>query len=943
MATHVKPGDAQQFWDNFYGPNAGYLFDLYENYLNNPASVDPATRAIFDEMGPPPVSPTFDEAPADAVPNDIMRVDLIGRASELVRNIKAYGHLSAKINPLDPPPALDPLLQLDTYHLTATELKSLPARAVWEDAPSTVRNAWDVITYLTSLYTGTTAYEFRQIQDVAERRWLDQYVESGSARPQLSSSEKRNLLQRLVTVEQFERFLHGTFPGQKRFSIEGNDVLVPMLDTLTHLAAHSRIPEIMIGMAHRGRLNVLAHNLGKPYKDIFSEFHTAPNKDMTPSEGSMGINFGWTGDVKYHLGAKKTLQESNMVEIRLTLANNPSHLEFVDPVVEGYSRAAQDDRRPSGAPIQYIDRALTILIHGDAAFPGEGIVAETLNLSRLPGYYTGGTIHIIANNNLGFTTESTDERSTMYASDLAKGFEIPIVHVNADDPEACLVAVQMAYAYRQQYHKDFLIDVVGYRRWGHNEGDDPSITQPEMYAIIGEHPTVAALYAQQLAQAGIVSNAQVDEMIHQTQEQLRHIYAETAANPTEFMLSEHAQEPESVPALPVSAQTLRSLNDQLLTWPEDLAVNPKLERILMRRKDALDVVGGIDWAHAEILAFGSIVADGTPIRLGGQDSERGTFSQRHLVLHDMHTGAKYNPLQHLRDAKASFVVYNSPLSEGSVLGFEYGYSVQAPEALVLWEAQYGDFANSGQVMIDQFIAPGRAKWRQQSSLVMLLPHGYEGMGPEHSSGRVERYLQLSAEENWRVANPTNAAQYFHLLRSQAARLLVKPRPLVIMTPKSLIRNTLAFSSLNDLTTGEFEPVFVRHALLPEQVTRLVLCSGKVGVELEAFLKQDGVKDASWIQVARVEQLFPFPKTALEQLMNSLPNLKEVIWMQEEPQNMGPWHYIKPYLDDLFGTRAVKYIGRPPHASPAEGQSQVHAKEQRRILTQAVSAIEEGVN
>lgn len=939
MAT-LKPGEAQEFWENFYGPNQGYLFDLYEHYLQNPASVDPATRAIFDEMGGPPVETAKEPEPFSST--DLVRTDLIGRATELVRNIRAYGHLSAKINPLESPPDLVALLQPATYHLTATDLKSLAARAVFADAPTALATAWDVVNYLTAIYTGTTAFEFRQIQDVAERDWLDQYVEQGNARPHLTPGEKRDLLQRLISVEQFERFLHGTFPGQKRFSIEGTDVLVPMLDTLTHLAAHSGIPELMIGMAHRGRLSVLAHNLGKPYKDIFSEFHTAPNKDMTPSEGSMGINFGWTGDVKYHLGAKKTLQESNMVEIRLTLANNPSHLEFVDPVVEGYSRAAQDNRRISGPPEQQVDRALPILVHGDAAFPGEGIVSETLNLSGLHGYYTGGTIHIIANNNLGFTTETVDERSTLYASDLAKGFEIPIVHVNADDPEACLAAVQMAYAYRQQYHKDFLIDVVGYRRWGHNEGDDPSITQPTMYRIISDHPTVATQYEQKLSDAGVVTKPQIDEMIHQIQDQLRHIYAETAENPTQFTLANQQDEPDTVSAAPVSADMLRQINEELLTWPKGFAVNPKLERILMRRQEALDLAGGIDWAHAEALAFASIVTSGTPIRLSGQDSERGTFSQRHLVLHDMVNGKTYTPLQHLNLAAASFAVYNSPLSEASVLGFEYGYSVQAPEALVLWEAQYGDFANSGQVMIDQFIAPGQAKWRQQASLVLLLPHGYEGMGPEHSSGRLERYLQLSAEENWRVTNPTNAAQYFHLLRSQAARLQVKPRPLVIMAPKSLLRNTMAHCSLNDLVAGEFQPILAHSVALPETVTRLVLCSGKISIELDGFMKQNPEMSTDWIQVARVEQLFPFPELAMAAVARSLPNLREVVWLQEEPQNMGAWHYIKPYLDNLFGEAPITYIGRPPHASPAEGQSQVHAKEQRRILTAAVSAIEEGI-
>ena len=938
MATHAMPPR----WESFYGPNAGYLMELYEQYLNDPKSLDPNTRAVFEEMGAPPQDvPPSSLVVSATVSNDPSRLDLISRATDFLRNIRAYGHLSAKIHPLDGAPPLVPLLRPETYHLSATELQNIPARSVWAEAPPEIHTAWDAISRLTGLYTGTTAYEFRQVQDLDERNWLDQYVDQGVQASRRPSSDQRALLQRLISVEQFERFLHSTFPGQKRFSIEGTDTLVPMLDTLTHLAAQTRILEVTIGMAHRGRLNVLAHNLGKPYRDIFSEFHTAPNKELVPSEGSSGINFGWTGDVKYHLGAKKTVQDSSMVSVKLTLANNPSHLEFVNPVIEGFARAAQDIRTQPGAPTQNDDQALAILIHGDAAFPGEGIVAETLNLSRLAGYYTGGTIHIIANNHLGFTTESRDGRSTLYASDLAKGFEIPIVHVNADDPEACLAAAEMAYAYRQKYHKDFLIDVVGYRRWGHNEGDDPSITQPLMYEQVADHPTVARLYADKLIEDGIIASPQVDEMIQHMQEQLRQIYAETAANPSHPVFPTTVDEPEEIAASSVSADTLRRINAELLTWPDGFTVNPKLERILLRRKDTMDVAGGIEWAHAEALAFATILNDGIPIRLTGQDSERGTFSQRHLVLHDMHTGSTYCGLQHLSSARASFAVHNSPLSEGAVLGFEYGYSVEAPETLVLWEAQYGDFANSGQVLIDQFIAPGRAKWRQSSSVVMLLPHGYEGQGPEHSSARLERYLQLSAEENWRVTNPTTAAQYYHLLRSQAERLQTKPRPLVVMAPKSLLRNPLAFSSLNDLVRGEFSPLLFTLSAKPTQVTRLVLCSGKVAVELEAFVKQNPDLDTSWLQVARLEQLFPFPETQLEGLMATLPALQEVIWMQEEPQNMGAWLYAKPYLDRLGAGHRVTYIGRPPHASPAEGQSHVHAQEQRRILTAAVTHSEEG--
>jgi 2-oxoglutarate dehydrogenase E1 component len=709
-----------------------------------------------------------------------------------------------------------------------------------------------------------------------------------------------------------------------------------MLDELIHDAAEARTREVLIGMAHRGRLNVLAHVLGKPYVKIFSEFHTAPDKEMVPSEGSAGINYGWTGDVKYHLGARKTVRESELAQVALTLAHNPSHLEFVNPVVEGFTRAAQEQRDAPGEPALYVDKALCVTIHGDAAFPGEGVVAETLNLSRLPGYQTGGTIHIIANNQIGFTTAADQSRSTLYASDLAKGFEIPIIHVNADDPEACLSAAALSHAYRQHYHKDFLIDLVGYRRWGHNEGDEPAFTQPLLYNSIASHATVRALYAEKLMADGVVSPADVEAMQHEAQQQLKQAYDELLAGNIPEEQAELTESPTLASVATASpADALRAYNEALLARPAGFTPNTKLERLLARRREGIEKTGGIDWGFAETLAFAATLADATPIRLTGQDSERGTFSQRHDVLHDAKTGDAYTPLQALPQAKASFAIYNSPLSEASVLGFEYGYSVHAPNTLVLWEAQFGDFANAGQVLIDQFIAAARAKWRQLPGLVLLLPHGYEGQGPEHSSGRLERFLQLAADDNLRVANCTTAAQYFHLLRAQAKLLATAPRPLIVMTPKSLLRHPRAGSSLSDLTEGSFQPVIDDFKGQPEAVRRLILCSGKVVVDLETAMDAQP-ESREWIAVARVEQLYPYPEAALETTLQRYPHLTEVVWLQEEPRNMAAWTYIAPRLASQASTGvALRYVGRPERASTAEGLPNAHAAEQARIIGEAL--------
>lgn len=932
----------------FYGPNAGYVLELYERYLSNPASVDPETRALFEYWTPPPETATGEEGQAAStslkpVEANVAPVEVnrIIAATNLAHGIRTRGHLGAHLDPLGSEPPGDPALLAATYGITDEDLAQLPPDVVGGHAAEGARNALEAMTNLHAMYSGTISYEFDQVKSPDERGWLRDAVGLQLYRLPAGRNVRYSLLKRLTQVETFERFLHTAFPGQKRFSIEGTDVLVPMLDELIKDAVESGTREVIIGMAHRGRLNVLAHVLEKPYVAILNEFRHMKHEEGVPLTDTFG--FGYTGDVKYHLGAEHVLGEGASVDLKIILSPNPSHLEFVDPVVEGMARATQESREHAGTPDRNIDRSLPILIHGDAAFPGEGIVAETLNLWNLKGYSVGGTVHIIANNQLGFTTEPHDYRSTFFASDLAKGFSIPIIHVNADDPEAALMAVRMAYAYRDAFHKDILVDLVGYRRWGHNEGDEPAFTQPQMYDIIRAHPTVRELYARRLQEAGHVSSEEAADLQRVMQETLEHARSE-AEQDTQPLEQEdgngnngnnggngHIPLDESLP--PVSADELTAYNSELLNWPDGFSPNSKLERLLKRRASTLGPEGGIDWGQAEALAFASILANGTSIRLTGQDAERGTFSHRHAVLHDQHTGALYIPLQHLPQAKATFSIYNSPLCESGVLGFEYGYSVHAPSSLTLWEAQFGDFANVAQVIIDQFIASARAKWKQPSSLVLLLPHGYEGQGPEHSSARLERYLELSAQDNWRVANCSTAAQYFHLLRWQVANLEHNPRPLVVMTPKSLLRHPLAAARLSDLVQDHFHPVLDDAEADAQSVRRIVLCTGKVAIDLLASEKR---KQAGDVAIVRLELLYPFPADELKRMLARYPSATEVVWVQEEPENMGAWEYLAPQLEHLLGnTMTVQHISRPARSSPATGFSDIFQFEQESIIEQAL--------
>jgi 2-oxoglutarate dehydrogenase E1 component len=941
---------------DFHGPNAGYVAELYERYQQDPQSVDTETRALF-EQGLTPPSVEYNTAP-EAVPATAPTEKAIARgvasdfdvtkivsAARLGRIVRELGHLDARLDPLGSPPPSDPSLTLEAHGLTTDDLIALPATVIGGPLSKGAANALAALAKLRQAYSGSIGYEDDHIQIADERDWLRNAIETGRFFNDFGPQDKRDLLERLTEVDTFEQFLQKTPPfiGQKRFSIEGTDMLVPVLDTIIRCTAQAGTREVVVGMAHRGRLNVLAHVLGKPYATILSEFPNPNTPAYKPSVSGTGA-LGYTGDVKYHKGYRRSYSNDGTKVMPITLAPNPSHLEFVDPAVVGRARAAQETRTEGGKPNQDIRASLAILIHGDAAFPGQGVVAETLNLGQLNGYKIGGTIHIISNNQIGFTTDPQDARSTLYASDLAKGFEIPIVHVNADDPEACIAVARMACAYRERFGKDFLIDLIGYRRLGHNETEEPAFTQPRMYEKIRSYPRVREIWAKKLEEQGVVSRDEADALVKAVQERLTEAKNTPAPSnsPQNYPDAQEDKNGGSV-TTGVSAERLTQLNESMATVPEGFTLDAKLNRsVVAGRREALNQENGILWGHAEGLAYASLLEDGTPIRLTGQDSERGTFSHRNFVLHDPTTGAEWCPLHHLPEAKASFALYNSPLSETAVLGFEYGYSVHATETLVLWEAQFGDFVNGAQVIIDQFISSGNAKWAQSPSVVMLLPHGYEGQGPEHSSARLERFLQLCAGDNMRVVNCTTAAQYFHLLRRQAAHLESEPRPLVVMTPKSLLRHPRAGSSLADLTEGIFHPVLddPRDAARKEKVTRLVLCSGKIYVDAiygpgPKFELRPTYAETDAVAVARVEELNPFPADDLTALFASYPHLQEIVWMQEEPQNMGAWTFLQPRLTALLPEGVtLRYVGRPDAASPAEGTGAQHEAAQTRIITEA---------
>ena len=979
MATRSEPT----------GLNAGYIGLLLEQYLENPEAVDPAWRELFEGAddgdmavddvtdgngaaaisGPatsvtsavatqspiearPAQAPEIEPSPSKApdveapiaspapgeslqhtgtrVSGDLVLLQAVASAMALVDAIRSHGHLAARLDPLGSEPLGDPAL--DEGELESPlppELQSqIPASLLGVHVAG--ETLADALPRLREVYCGTVAYEIEHIADYAERAWLRRAIESGSFRQPLSAEQRRALLVRLAQVEAFETYLRRAFIGQKQFSIEGLDVLVPMLDEAIELAAAGGAHEVVVGIAHRGRLNVLAHTVGRSYESILREFEGERTIDALVSDPE-----GGTGDVKYHLAASES-RMTQAGDVQVTLAANPSHLEAVDPVVEGLARAEQTDRS-RGAGIHDPTVALPVLIHGDASFAGQGVVAETFNLHSVEGYSPGGTLHVIANNQIGFTTDPTEGRSTRYSSDLAKGFDVPIVHVNADDPEAALAATRLALAYREEFGHDLVIDLVGYRRFGHNEQDEAAYTQPLMAERIEGQAPVRESYAARLVADGVIGEDEATQLLESTIEALRETHDQLRAS---FASPEHhPAEPRRrtdtgeavVTAVP--AERLLELNDQLLSLPEGFQVNPKLAKQLERRREAVRE-GGIDWGQAEALAFASLLEEGIPIRLSGQDTERGTFSHRHAVLHDAETGETYTPLQQLPTADAAFEVYNSTLSEYAALAFEHGYSIAAPDALVLWEAQFGDFINGAQIVVDQFIVSGRSKWGQTSRLALLLPHGYEGSGPEHSSARLERFLQLAAQENIRIANCTTAAQFFHLLRRQA--LDATARPLVVMTPKGLLRLRQATSTLEDLSTQSFQPVLDEAGGDRRAVRRLILCSGKIYYDIAGHDVRGLAPTAA---LARIELLYPFPVDAVARVVESYPEIREIVWAQEEPQNMGAWRSIRHRLEEAAAhapyVENVLYVGRPWRASPSEGYPTLHQREQDRIAREAL--------
>ena len=916
-------------WDQFTGVNAGYVYDLYERYQRDPASVDEATRTLFANWSPD--SP----APSTPAPRDVPTTDTAAAIATvtLADSIRRFGHLAARLDPLGvTDPIGDPSLQMESHGLTADMLSRLPASLVSGPASEGAANALQAIEKLRSIYCATTGHDYNHIFVPEERDWLRRAVETCQFRPPRDPINGLDLLDRITQVEVFERFLHRTFPGKTRFSIEGLDMMLPVLDEIVNDAAAAGVQHVMIAMAHRGRLNVLAHIMQKPYAQVLAEF-----KDPLFSRTAR-IDLGWMGDVKYHAGARYVVEGDGRPEsLTISMPPNPSHLEAVDPVLVGMARAAATDVGQRGKPTLRPEKVLAILIHGDAAFPGQGIVAETLNLSRLDGYDVGGIIHIIANNQLGFTAEPNESYSTSYASGLARGFKIPIVHVNADDPVACIEAARLAWAYRDRFKLDALIDLVGYRRYGHNEGDEPAFTQPQVYQIVTGHPTVREQYAKKLVADGVLTQDDAEGLVKKHMRVLEEAYA--GLKPEEDYLPPLPVVPPTGAArrvqTAVSLDRLTALNQELLSVPEGFSVHRKLERARERRAAMFTQPGErtIDWATAEELAFATVLEDGIAIRLTGEDVERGTFSQRHAVLHDSVTGEEHVPLGTLSRARAAFEIHNSALTENGTIGFEFGYNIQEPRRFVLWEAQYGDFINGAQVILDEFVISGRAKWGLTPSLVFLLPHGYEGQGPDHSSARVERFLQLAADLNMRIANCTTAAQYFHLLRRQALLLETDPLPLVVLTPKSLLRHPLTASAPRELAEGRFQLVIDDDDARKQaaKVKRLVLCSGKVYVDL---VSSEQRKASVNVALVRVEQLYPFPADEIREILDGYPKLRDVCWVQEEPENMGGWEFVRPLLEQLIDGRwPLRYIGRVRNSSPSEGSAAWHQVNQRAIVAQ----------
>jgi 2-oxoglutarate dehydrogenase E1 component len=942
----------RQFQVNSYlfGGNAPYVEDLYERYLNNPGSVPDKWRAYFDQMQLVPAadgsssSPDVAHAPivesfaqrakAGTLRPAVAPTDLsVARKQVHVQSIiAAYRFLGARWADLDPlkrqeRPSI-PELEPAFYDLTEADMdiQFSASNTYFGQEQMTLR---EIITALRQTYCGTIGAEFMYISDPAQKRWWQQKLESIRTTPSFDAERKRHILDRLTAAEGLERYLHTKFVGQKRFSLEGGESFIPAMDELIQRAGGGGVEEMVIGMAHRGRLNVLVNILGKMPKELFAEFEGKPAADLP------------AGDVKYHNGFSSDVSTPGG-PVHLSLAFNPSHLEIVDPVVEGSVRARQERRGDREG-----EKVLPILVHGDAAFAGQGVIMETLNLAQTRGYGTGGTVHIIINNQIGFTTsDPRDTRSTLYCTDVVKMIEAPVVHVNGDDPEAVVLAAELALEFRTTFKQDVVIDIVCFRRLGHNEQDTPAVTQPLMYKKIAQHPGTRKLYADKLVTQRTVREEEPDEMMkgfrtamdegrHTVDPVLTNYKSKYAVDWAPFLNRRWTDHADT--AVPLAE--LKRLAERITTVPAGFKVHPLVEKVLADRRTMGEGKAPLDWGMGEHLAFASLVASGYPVRITGQDSGRGTFTHRHAVLHNQQRErwdeGTYIPLQNVSEKQAPFIVIDSVLSEEAVLAFEYGFSTAEPNALVIWEAQFGDFANGAQVVIDQFISSGEVKWGRQSGLVLMLPHGYEGQGPEHSSARVERFLQLAADNNMQVTQPTTAAQIFHLLRRQMIRPFRKP--LVIMTPKSLLRNKEAASPLAQLARGEFETIIGETEQVdPKKVKRMVACSGKVYYDLLNARRERGDDN---VVIVRIEQLYPFPHKALAGELRKYPNLAEIIWCQDEPQNQGGWFYVQHHLlENMDEGQKLGYAGRPASASPAVGYYAKHNEQQKALIESAFAKL-----
>ena len=911
-----------------FGVNAALVEEIRQRYEVDPSSVHERWTELFGRGAAAEPVVAMEASPAGAADETAALLDLEkhARVLRMIHAYRARGHRSADVDPLSPGATYFPELDPAHYGFGNDDLDR-PFLA--GDLPGGhVQTLRQILARLRATYCRTVGVEFTHIQDPGRKSWLQRRIEDSQNQTPLAPDDRLRILQKLSAAELFERFLHTKFLGQKRFSLEGAETLIPLLDTIVEDAPAQRIRELVIGMAHRGRLNVLSNIVGKSLESIFSEFEDSPLIDSP---------FG-SGDVKYHKGFSSDRVTRSGATVHLSLTANPSHLEAVDPVVEGRARGKQTHAGDVDG-----ETIVPVLIHGDAAFAGQGIVAETLELSKLAGYSTGGTLHVVVNNQIGFTTSPSEARSTLYCTDVAKMIQAPIFHVNGDDPEAAVHCVKLAMEYRQRFHGDVVIDLVCYRRHGHNEGDEPSFTQPLLYERIRQKESVRKLYTERLLQSGMLRPEDPPRIEQDLSAQLERALAQIETRPPAPDEPYDASgpwagfartAPEEEPDTGVPQAELAALAEKIGSVPPGFQVHRKLAALLEKRSKAI-ADGAIDWGMAEALAFGSLLLEGFGVRLSGQDSTRGTFSHRHAALVDQQTGVEYAPLDHLAPSQGRFQVYDSLLSENAVLGFEYGYSIVDPQTLTLWEAQFGDFANGAQVIIDQFITSAHAKWQRMSGLVMLLPHGYEGQGPEHSSARIERYLQACAEDNIQVVNCSTPAQYFHVLRRQMARRF--RAPLVVFTPKSLLRLPRAMSHPDDLSSGRFRTVLddPGAAARAQGVKTAILCSGKVYYDLlEERLRRQGDGEVG-AALLRVEQLYPWPGARVASLLGRFPSLERVVWCQEEPRNMGAWTFVRERLPDLLpsGLR-LDYAGRAPSASTAAGSPRVHKREQSTLVAEA---------